>query len=361
MLAIPVRDGWYADGGKMNAGYRVPRRYFIRHAGVAGLGLLAACGRLPGQTEPAAKVHRIGWLTSGPSESTALPEPGRLPNFDAFRAGLTEYGYVEGQNLVIEYRMTDQAEQFRQLTAELVQLPVEVIAGSPVAALAARQVTQTIPIVFVGGGDPVAAGLVDSLAHPRGNATGLPSQIQASTLIGKQMQLLKESIPGIARVGVLAYARAITATAGAPDVVAAATQLGLEVQWLTIHTPDELGAAFDRAVQADADGLLYVDSPLLSEHYARIAELALRHRLPAIGASAQLAREGGLMAYGTNLPALNRRAAYFVDRILKGTEPGDLPVEQPTTFDFIVNLKTAQALGLTIPQHVLLQATDVIR
>jgi putative ABC transport system substrate-binding protein len=337
------------------------RRRFVVGAGAAGLGLLGGCGRWPWQAEAPAKVYRIGWLISGPAESTSPPAPGASPNHDAFRQGLADYGYVVGQNVAIEYRATDQGlERLRELAAELVGLPTDVIVASATAAVAAKQATDTIPIVFWGGGDPVVLGLVPSLAYPGGNVTGVSADVQGA-LIGKRLELLKEAAPGIARVGILVDANTTMRVLNMQAAAAAAGALGLELQVLGVRSSDDLVGAFEMAVQAHVDGLLFVATALLAPNHAQIAELALRHRLPTISQAREVAEAGGLMAYGASLPALSRRGAYYVDRILRGAKPADLPVEQPMTFDFVVNLKTARELGITFPNEIMLQVTDVIQ
>jgi putative ABC transport system substrate-binding protein len=343
------------------------RRAFVQGAGVAGLGFLAGCGRLPVQVQPqsqqSSEVHRIGYLATGPNDSTAAPAPGTNASFDAFLQGLREYGYVEGQNLVIEYRASVQGEErLRELADELVRLPVDLILAMPaIAAVTAQKVTTALPIVFAAGIDPVALGLVASLAHPGGNVTGVPAEVQDGSLFGKRLELLKDVVPGLLRVAVLGSVNLLTPEPALAPVDVAAQALGLQVQRLAIRTADELPSAFETAAQSHADGLLNRESGLLARHRAEIADLALKHRLPSISLFREFAEAGGLMSYGPSITGLTRRAAYYVDRILKGAKPADLPVEQPTTFDFVLNLKTAQALGLTIPEHVLLQATEVIQ
>jgi putative ABC transport system substrate-binding protein len=263
----------------------------------------------------------------------------------------------------MEFRATAQGEQrVRELVAELVQLPVDIIVAWPGAVLPAKQTTNTLPIVFVGGPDPVALGLVASLTRPGGNVTGLPAAVQGGSLYGKQLELLKEAVPGLARVAVLRDPNsAPPGPAGAP-LDAAAQALGLQLYPLEVSGPDDLPIAFETATQAHAEGVFFAeDTPLLFRNRAQLANLARQYRLPSMGSFQQYAAVGGLMVYGPNRAALARRAAYYVDRILKGTPPADLPVEQPREFDFVINLQTAQALGLTIPQHVLLQATEVIQ
>ena len=341
-------------------GSRLSRRNFVACAGAVGLGLAAGCGRWPGPGQQAAKTYRIGRLTSAPAESTSPPPPGANAIEDAFRLGLAGYGYVEGQNLAIEYRATNEGlVRLRELADELARLPVDVIVASATAAGAAKQATETVPIVFWGGGDPVALGLVQSLARPGGNVTGVPADVQGA-LTGKRLELLKAAAPGIARVGILLDSNTTLPLFNMQAAFAAARALGLELHLLGVRSPDDLAGAFETAAQARVDSLLFVATGPLSPNYAQIAELALRHRLPTISQDGEVAQAGALMAYGPSFPALSRRGAYYVDRILKGAKPADLPIEQPMTFDFVVNMKTAQALGITFPNEIMLQVTEVI-
>jgi putative tryptophan/tyrosine transport system substrate-binding protein len=330
----------------------ITRRRFVHAAGVASLGLLAGCGRLPGQSQPERppppKVYRVGYLSSA---GTAGP--------GVFLAALRELGYAEGENLVLETRLTPQVGDQHALARELVALGVDVIVTSAVApARAASAATNSIPIVSAGiaGGDLIEAGLADSQARPGRNVTGLTTF--DTDLLGKRLQLLTEVAPGMARVAILGPL--------GEDVVRdryarTAEQLGVQLQYLELHSADEVDHAFEAMRQQHADALEVRVAPGVNQSLARIVALAVRQRLPTMGASRQLADMGGLMAYQPRTSDLWRRAAAYVDRILKGANPAELPIERPTTFDFIINLQTAQVLGLTIPQHVLLQATEVIQ
>ncbi len=330
------------------------RRRFVQGAGAAGLALLAGCGRLPWQAPPAAKVHRIAFLRGGE------PDAVNDASLSAFRQGMRELGYVEGQNLLIEERYGSGFDQLAEPVAELVRLQPEVIlVGGVTSARVALAATTTIPIVSAGGGfsvlDLVASGLAASHARPGGTVTGLSTP----SLVGKQLQLLQEAVPTLSRVAVLFEATQ-------PDFQrepyeAAARTLGLRVQFMGAGGPEEMESVFEVATREHADGLFVAGSPLITGNLPRIAELALQSRLPSMWQQSFAVSRGGLMAYGPNRADLYRRAAYYVDRILKGTRPADLPVEEPMRFDFIVNLNTAEALGVTVPQHVLLQATEVIR
>ena len=332
---------------------RWSRRQFVQGVGAAGLGLVAGCGRLPGQAPPSKLAH-IGWL--GPGSASA-------PGFAAFRQGLSEVGYVEGQNLLIEGRSAEgQAERLPALAEELVNASVDVIVvalGTP-AAQAAKAATSTIPIVMIGVSDPVAAGLVATLAQPAGNVTGL-SDLGVG-LSAKRLELLKETVPGASRVLALGNP---TNPANAPDwsaAQAAARTLGVEVGVVEVRSSGDLPGAFENFARERPDALIMLADPLLGVASSpQLPGLIARSGLPSMRPGRLDVEAGGLMSYGPSYTGLARRAAYYVDRILKGAKPADLPVEQPREFERILNLKTAQALGLTIPQHVLLQATEVLQ
>ena len=304
------------------------------------------------EAQQAAKVPRIGFLS--PGSATSSPT-------DAFRQGLRELGYVEGQNLVVEYRWADgDTARLPALAAELVRLRVDVlVAATNPAVLAARQATSTIPIVFAASSDPVGTGLVASLAHPGGNVTGL--SLVAPELSGKRLQLLRETLPQLARVALLWNAGDPGMADRVTETKAAARQLGvtLHVEW--VRDLAGLDRAFATLAQARPDAFLTTVEPFTGDHRQRIVAFAAQQRLPAMYEERDFVDAGGLMAYGPNLAANYRRAATYVDKILKGTKPADLPVEQPTKFELVINLKTAKALGLTIPQSVLIRADEVIR
>ena len=300
------------------------------------------------------KVARIGYLSPG--------SPTTFTRFDeAFRQGLRELGYVEGQNIVIEYRWAERRdERLPDLAAELVSLKVDVIvAGGTPAPLAAKHATRTIPIVMSTAGDPIGSGLVASLARPGGNVTGLSAR--SPELGGKRLQLLKEVVPGVSRVAVLWNAANPYAALVVRETEAAARTLGVQVQSLEVRGPDDFENALPAAIRGRAGALIVVGDPLLFSYRMRIADFAARNRLPAAYNLREFAEAGGLMAYGENLADLYRRAATYVDKILKGAKPADLPVEQPTKFELVINLKTAKALRLTIPQSVLIRADEVIQ
>ena len=302
--------------------------------------------------QPAKVPFRIGFLASGsPSAYSSRSE--------AFRQGLRQLGYVEGKTLTIEYRYAEGlADPLPDLVADLVRLNVDVIVTSSTpATLALKNGTKTIPIVFVNVGDPVGSGLVVNLARPGGNLTGLSNQL--SDLIGKHLELLKEVAPKVSRVAVLGS----TANPNRTNqrIEGLARSLGVQLQSIEIGEPKDLEGAFSQITKARAGAVLIRGGALLSDQRIRIAELAARNRLPAIHFDRLFAEAGGLMAYGPNVPDMFRRAATYVDKILKGAKPADLPVEQPTKFELVINLKTAKQIGLIIPQKVLARADKVIK
>jgi ABC-type uncharacterized transport system substrate-binding protein len=325
-----------------------------RRAFIAGtLGLLAA--PLAAEAQPAGKVYRIGFL--GGTSRTANAD---LTN--AFSQGLRELGYVEGQNVAIEYRYAEgKYELFPDFANELVRLKVDVIVAVPTAAaLAAKNATGTIPIVTVAVFDPVESGLVASLARRGKNVTGL-TLIAGTEIVGKYLELLKESLPKTSRVAVLWN----PANAAHPSLVRAAESsaraLGLQLQLAGARGPDEVDHALAAMTREHAGALMVLPDSMFVAQRTRLAELATKNRLPAMYALRLHVEAGGLMAYSANLPDSARRAASFVDRILKGAKPADLPVEQPTKFELVINLKTAKALGLTIPPSVLARSDEVIQ
>ena len=300
-----------------------------------------------------AKVPRIGVLSNVRASDAG-------PRDEALRQGLREKSWVDGQNVVIEYRYADnELGRLPALAADLIRLGVDVIVapGTP-APLAARAATTTIPIVMAAAGDPVASGLVASLTKPGGNVTGL--SVMAPELGGKRLQLLKEVIPRLSRVAVLWNAANPYPGLVVKETEAAARTLGVQVQSVEVRGLTDFDGAFSTVSRGAASALLVVEDPLTLGQRGPIVEFAARARLPAIYGLREFADAGGLMAYGAHLPELYRRAAGYVDKILRGAKPADLPVEQPTKFEFVINLKTAKALGLTIPQSVLLRADEVI-
>jgi len=295
------------------------------------------------------KVYRIGYLGAAGD------------NLPGFRQGLRELGYVEGKNITIEDRLAEgKPDRLPALATELVRLKVDVIATqSTPAAIAAKNATSTIPIILTGGTDPVATGLVTSLAHPGGNITGVT--IMNEELAGKWLEALKEINPRASRIGVLWNSANAGVAVVFKQTQSAAQELRLSVQSLEVKTVDHLQSAFDAAVRSGVNGLVLLPASPISNHLKLIAELAVKNRLPSIYDRSQFVDAGGLVSYGTNVPHMARRAATYVDKVLKGANPGDLPVERPTTFELVINLKTAKQIGLTIPQIVLARADRVIK
>jgi ABC-type uncharacterized transport system substrate-binding protein len=277
----------------------------------------------------------------------------------AFVQRLRELAWIEGRNVAVEYRWAEgRNERFAEIAAELVQLKVEVIVTAGTAAVvAAKQATSVIPIIFALGGDPVGTGLVASLARPGGNVTGLTQQ--STDLAGKRVELLREVVPGLGRLATLANIGNPLAVLEMREVHAAARTLGLEVAISEIRRAEDIAPAFD-ALKGRADALYVVADPLVTSNRIRINTLALGARLPTMHGQNDNVEAGGLMSYGANFPDLYRRAADYVDKILRGTKPADIPVEQPTKFDLAINLTTAKALGLKIPESFLLRADEVI-
>jgi putative ABC transport system substrate-binding protein len=278
-----------------------------------------------------------------------------------FRQALRDLGYVEGQTIALEVRWAENhPERWPDLATDLVGLPVDIIvAGDPAAALAAQHATSTIPIVMAVSSDPVRDGLVASLARPGGNITGL--SIMVPELAGKRLELLREAMPSLSRVALLLDAGSPNRHAQLHDHEAAARALGVQLLPLEVRGPGEFAGAFQAATQGHAQALIMVQGPLFGTHRARLAELALASRLPTMAGEVGYAKAGGLMDYGPNLPESWHRAATYVHKILNGANPADLPVEQPTKFELVLNLKTAQALGIRMPASLLLLADEVIQ
>jgi putative ABC transport system substrate-binding protein len=302
------------------------------------------------------KVYRIGWLHPG------LSHPAPHPSLEVFRQGLRELGYVEGQNLVTEYRFAEgRDERLADLAAELVRLQVDVmVAGGAAAIRAAQHATRTIPIVMAGTPDPVAQGLITSMARPGGNTTGL--SLLTEELPGKRLEFLKETVPQSRQIAVLANPANARHESVIHNLTGAARVLGLHLHVVELRSPDTLDTAFAAMTRAGVDALIVVAEPALMDGLRdQIAEHAATSRLPAMYDWRMYVEAGGLMSYGPSLPGIYWRAATYVDKILKGAKPAELPVEQPTKFELVINLKTAQALGLTFPPAILLQATEVIR
>lgn len=303
--------------------------------------------------QPTAKISRVGLLTFAAPPPPSTPTP--------LEQGLRKLGYVEGQNLVIEPRYANgQMNRLPELAVELARIPLDVIlAVSYPAALAAKQATSTIPIVIYGAGDPVATGLVASFARPGGNITGVSALEQE--LSGKRLELLKETIPKLARVALLWNAADFGMTLKFRELEHAAKALRVAVQAFGVRESKDLEIAFSEMMHKRPDALFVITDPLTISHRKQLVELAAKNRLPAMYENAPYIDDGGLMAYGPSQAENLERALHHVDRILKGAKPSDLPIEQPTKFEFLVNLKTAKQIGLTIPPNVLARADKVIK
>jgi putative ABC transport system substrate-binding protein len=326
------------------------RRAFI---GTLAGGLLAA--PLAAEAQEAGKVPRIGFLWgTSPSDRPHL--------LDAFRQGLRELGWVEGQNIVVDHRYAEgRFDRLPDLAAELVRLKVDIIVAQPVPAVAAaKNATETIPIVMISGGDPVVLGFVASLARPGGNVTGSSYGV-GFEIVGKQLELLKETVPKVRRVAILSNPANPSQPGAIKEVNVAARSLGVQLQLLEARGPNDFDGAFAAMATERVGALLVLAESLFVLHRTRLADLAARRRLPAAYGFREHVEAGGLMSYGPSVRDLHRRAATYVDKILKGAKPADLPVEQPTKFELVINLKTAKALGLTIPPSLLQRADEVIQ
>ena len=331
---------------------RDSRRQFLQCSlALVGISLLSGCEKSPSPS----KVPRIGFLAVGSREGRGFLIEGLLQ-------GLREQGYVEGQNIVIEYRFSnDRNDRLPELAAELINLKVELIvaSGTP-ASFAAKQATSTIPIVLAGlAANPVETGLIASLARPGGNVTGM--SMMSSQLGGKRLELLKAIVPGLTLVAVFWNPPNPTYGPILKELEAAAPTLGVKLQRLEVRVPGDFESAFKAATRQRAGALIAPADPLVVNRPNVVADLALKYRLPTMFDTKEFVEAGGLLSLGPSLVDSYRRAATHVDKILKGANPADLPMEQPTKFDLLVNLKTARALGLTIPQSILVQATQVIQ
>ena len=306
----------------------------------------------PARAQQAGKIPLMGYLTNQGREH---------PNSKAFRQGLRDLAYIEGQNIAIEYRSSEgNTDRLPALAEELVRLKVDIIVaagGAPGAA--AKNATNAIPIIFVGTTDPVAAGLVASLARPGANVTGLT--VGAQGVYGKRLELLKETLPRLSRAGVLLNPTNPSAEVALNETRAVGQELGVQVQSLEVRSPNDIDRAFETATKAKVGALVVAQHPPINQHPKRIVELAAKRRLPAIYQDREWPAGGGFMSYGPVIPDLYRRAAIYVDKILKGRTPDDLPVEQPMKYELMINLKTAKTLGLTIPPIVLMRAYRVIQ
>jgi putative tryptophan/tyrosine transport system substrate-binding protein len=321
------------------------RRGFV----IAGLALVLGASPAAGQSS--SRIPRIGYMSA---------DSGPNPLSEALLRGLSERGWVEGQSIVIEYRWAaGRPDRYPVLAAELVGLRVDLIVagGGTPGALAAQRATSVIPIVTPITGDPVGAGLVTSLARPGGNVTGL--SMQDTEISAKRLELLREALPKLARVAILRDPAGPTAGVAATE--AAARSLGLTGHVVTARRPEDFESALDAAKRARADALIVLASSVFNTQRMRLVNLVARQRLPAMYEHRLFVVDGGLMSYGPDPVDLNRRAAVYVDKILKGAKPGELPIEQPTKFDLVINLKAANALGVTLPPAVLARATEVVR
>jgi putative tryptophan/tyrosine transport system substrate-binding protein len=337
---------------------RIPIRNNLTHLRLCaclfalGLSLLAPC--FPAEAQQPTRIPRIGMLIAASGSSFSA-------RVDAFRQRLRELGYVEGKNIVIEYRYAEgKRERVPDLAADLVRLKVDVIVTIGPGILAAKKAAATIPIVFAAQSDPVGSGLVSSLARPGGNITGLSSM--APDLDGKRLELLKEAFPKVARVAFL-WEPTTGSRGNLPltDMEAAAKALGLKLQSLEVRSLDDFASAFARAKREGAQALITFPRPLVNTQQRQVLDFAATNRLPAMYAASEFVEAGGLMSYAPSYTDLFRRAADYVDKILKGAKPGDLPVEQPNKFEFLVNLNAAKQIGVTIPSNVLARADRVLR
>jgi ABC-type uncharacterized transport system substrate-binding protein len=304
----------------------------------------------PAEAQQPKRVPRIGYIATVSAASIR-------DRYEAFRQGLRDLGYTEGKNIVIESRFAEgKPDRLPDLAAELVRLNVDVIVTSgPPSTRAAKKATSTIPIVMAEDPDPVATGLVASLARPGGNITGLSSL--SPEISGKRLEILKEVLPKLSRVAVLGTGNAALVR----ETDLAAQALGLQLQYLEIREPNDIEAAFQKTAKGRADAVMLLENPVNLSHRKKIVDLAVRNRLPAIYPWPEFVEEGGLVTYTASRTDLFRRAATYVDKILKGAKPADLPVEQPTKFEFVINLNAAKQIGVTIPPNVLVRADKVIR
>jgi putative ABC transport system substrate-binding protein len=357
MKAVPGRSRRYCAKLPWNANeiLRGLRRAMKRREFIALLGGAAAAVPLSARAQPASGRPLVGVLV--PISAAAAAR-----NIEALRAGLREFRYVEGRNIWLEFRYADGVStRLAALAAELAaRKPDIIVAGSPAGALAAHGATRTIPIVMISLLDPVTLGVVKSIARPGGNVTGIWSAGGNDALIGKRIDLLKEIVPGLSRMGILVDPRDPADAIVLRFLPAAARALGVTYQVFEVRTPDDLDAAFAQAARDGIQGLFINQTPFFLSNRAKIVALAAGARLPAIYGFREFAVAGGLMAYGSSLPGAYTQVARLVDKILKGAKPADLPVEQATNYELVVNLKTAKALGLKIPASFLLRADEVI-
>jgi putative tryptophan/tyrosine transport system substrate-binding protein len=321
---------------------------------IAGLFALLAALCVSAEAQQPKKIPRIVYLSASSGSAN-------VARYDAFRQGLRELGYVEGKNIVIEWRHAEgKLASIPGLAAELVRLKVDVIVSSgSITTRPAKEATNTIPIVMTQDPDPVGNGFVASLARPGGNITGLSNLNRE--LSGKRLELLKETIPKLSRVAVFGTSTFPGNAQNLKETELAAGAFGVKLQYLDVLDPKDIGAAFQAATKERAEAVLGLGGPVLNPQRTKVVELAAKSRLPAMYTIREYVEDGGLMSYGVIVTDLDRRAATYVDKILKGAKPADLPVEQPTKFEFVINLKTAKQIGLTIPQWTLTKADKVIK
>jgi ABC-type uncharacterized transport system substrate-binding protein len=330
--------------------------YAMRKSGALSILFVVALLAVAVMTEAQqpTKVPRIGYLAAAPASAN-------LARIGAFRQGLRELGYTEGKNIVIEYRYAEgKPDRLSELADELVRLNVDaIVTAGPTVTRAAKEATATIPIVMAFAGDPVGSGFVASLARPGGNITGLSSL--SPEISGKQLELLKEIVPKLSRVAILGSSTEPANPQSLKEIELAAGAFGVQLQYLDVLGPKDIETAFRTASKRRADAILVLPSAVFNTHRKQIADLAKMSRLPAIFYAPEWVEDGGLVSYGVSFTDLYRRAATYVDKILKGRKPADLPVEQPTKFELLINLKAAKQIGLTIPPNVLVRADKVIK
>lgn len=347
----PNRRQWQSIPTGDKVIQRLSRRAFVSSLAALAVSTAISLEPLGAYAQQQGAPRRVGVLVWGTPESKSAQQ---------FRLGLRDAGYVEGRDVVIEWALASgDYARVPELVADLLTRKIEVIVvSSTVAAQSAKRATSTIPIVMILVADPVGSGLVATLAHPGGNVTGLSTM--TTELSAKRLQLLKEGIPGLTRVAVLWNPDALFHTKMIEELSAAAPSLSIALTVLSVRTPEELGPAFSAVRRARAQALYVLEDAFFYAQRATLLQLASKAQLPVIYGDKRFVEEGGLMSFGTNFGDLYRRAAGYVDKILKGAKPGDLPIEQPTKFELVINLKAAKVLGVTIPQSVLLQADEVI-
>ncbi len=329
---------------------KIQNRKWVRRVAIALAFVL--CGPMA-EAQQQAKIIKIGWLAAG---------PGRLAQFERYKNVLRALGYIEGKNIAFEYRFPEDGKLDRlpALADELARLKVDlIVAISTTAALAVKNATKTIPIVFESGGDPVAVGLIDSLARPGGNLTGFSSI--SSELAGKRLELLKDTVHNLSRVAVLRDPQSQSSAQEWKEILHPARELRLQLHSMEVSSADQFESAFKEAIKTRSAALTVTSASINNSNHKRIAGLAIKHRLPAISRWGEFVASRGLMSYGPDESESYKRVAYLIDRVLKGAKPAELPVERPMGFEFILNLKTTDALGLTIPPIVLMRATSVVK